>query len=156
MSVTKTIANFMRETFNVALQLLQIKKHEITHCDVFYITQKEIEKLRGILDPSRTLVGIDALRRVIFVDDSSLYRYKNSNKFVIFMTQNSAKALSFKNACAFTNPFDFKKATEDSDLANDLKDVASEINDMKDGVQKMNPKNMLKMENPLKPKKKPF
>ena len=112
MSVTKTIANFMRETFNVALQLLQIKKHEITHCDVFYITQKEIEKLRGILDPSRTLVGIDALRRVIFVDDSSLYRYKNSNKFVIFMTQNSAKALSFKNACAFTNPFDFKKATE--------------------------------------------
>jgi len=49
---------------------------------------------------------------------------------------------------------DFKKATEDSDLANDLKDVASEINDMKDGVQKMNPKNMLKTENPLKPKKK--
>ena len=49
---------------------------------------------------------------------------------------------------------DFKKATEDSDLAKDLKDVASEINDMKDGVEKMNPKNMLKPENPLKSKKK--
>ena len=47
---------------------------------------------------------------------------------------------------------DFKKATEDSNLANDLKDVASEINDMKDGVQKMNPKNMLKPENLSKSK----
>ncbi|MCF6342495.1 MAG: twin-arginine translocase TatA/TatE family subunit [Bacteroidales bacterium] len=49
---------------------------------------------------------------------------------------------------------DFKKATEDSDLASDLKDVASEINEMKDGVQKLNPKNMLKPDNPVKPKKK--
>lgn len=49
---------------------------------------------------------------------------------------------------------DFKKATEDSEIAKDLKDVASEINDMKDGVKKMNPKNLLKPENPLKPKKK--
>ncbi len=49
---------------------------------------------------------------------------------------------------------DFKKATEDSDLANDLKDVASEINEVKDGVKKMNPKNMLKSDNAVKPKKK--
>jgi len=49
---------------------------------------------------------------------------------------------------------DFKKATEDSDLANDLKDVASEINEVKDGVKKMNPKNMLKSEPTVKPGKK--
>lgn len=49
---------------------------------------------------------------------------------------------------------DFKKATEDSDLASDLKDVASEINEVKDGVKKMNPKNMLKTDDSAKPKKK--
>ena len=48
---------------------------------------------------------------------------------------------------------DFKKATEDSELTNDLKDVASEFNDMKKGVEKMNPKNILKPDNPLKSKK---
>ncbi len=49
---------------------------------------------------------------------------------------------------------DFKKATEESNLADDLKDVASEIRDVKDGVEKMNPKNMLKPDNTVKPKKK--
>ena len=49
---------------------------------------------------------------------------------------------------------DFKKATEESDIAKDLKDVASEINEVKDGVKKMNPKNMLKPENRLTSKKK--
>ncbi|MCF6170444.1 MAG: twin-arginine translocase TatA/TatE family subunit [Bacteroidales bacterium] len=48
---------------------------------------------------------------------------------------------------------DFKKATEDSDLAGDLKDVATEIKEMKDGVEKLNPKNMLKPDNTLKSKK---
>lgn len=49
---------------------------------------------------------------------------------------------------------DFKKATEDSDIKNDIKDVASEFNDLKSSVDKMNPKNMLKPDNLSKPKKK--
>ncbi len=49
---------------------------------------------------------------------------------------------------------DFKKATEDSGLAEDIKDVASEMNSMKDSVDKMNPKKMINIDNPLKTKKK--
>lgn len=39
---------------------------------------------------------------------------------------------------------DFKKATEESDLKNDIKDVASEINDLKSSVDSVNPKKILK------------
>ncbi len=39
---------------------------------------------------------------------------------------------------------DFKKATEESDLKNDIKDVASEINDLKSSVDNINPKKVLK------------
>ena len=49
---------------------------------------------------------------------------------------------------------DFKNATEDSNLKDDIKDVASEINDLKSSVDNINPKNMLKTDNLLKPKKK--
>jgi len=49
---------------------------------------------------------------------------------------------------------DFKSATEDSDLAKDIKDVASEMNEVKKDVDKLNPKKALTIENPLKPKKK--
>lgn len=49
---------------------------------------------------------------------------------------------------------DFKNATEDSNLKDDIKDVASEINDLKSSVDNMNPKKMLKTDNLLKPKKK--
>ena len=49
---------------------------------------------------------------------------------------------------------DFKSATEDSELAKDLKDVASEMDDIKKDVDKLNPKKSLRIENPLKGKKK--
>ena len=49
---------------------------------------------------------------------------------------------------------DFKSATEDSELAKDLKDVASKINEVKKDVDKINPKKAFKIENPLKTKKK--
>ena len=49
---------------------------------------------------------------------------------------------------------DFKKATSEGELTKDIKDVASEVNDIKDSVSKMNPGNMLDVENPLKSKKK--
>jgi sec-independent protein translocase protein TatA len=49
---------------------------------------------------------------------------------------------------------DFRSATEDSDLAKDLKDVASEMNEVKKDVDKLNPKKALRIENPLKGKKK--
>ncbi|HJN05699.1 MAG TPA: twin-arginine translocase TatA/TatE family subunit [Bacteroidales bacterium] len=49
---------------------------------------------------------------------------------------------------------DFKKATEDSGIKNDIKDVTSEIHDLKSGVNKINPKNILKTDNLQKPKKK--
>ncbi len=39
---------------------------------------------------------------------------------------------------------EFKKATEDEGLAKDLKDVASEIHDFKDDMDKINPKKILK------------
>lgn len=35
---------------------------------------------------------------------------------------------------------EFKGATEDSNLKEDLKDIASEVNDLKDSVDKVNPK----------------
>ncbi len=38
---------------------------------------------------------------------------------------------------------DFKNATEDSNIKNDITDVTSEINDIKSSVSKMNPKNIL-------------
>ncbi len=49
---------------------------------------------------------------------------------------------------------EFKDATEESDLAKDLKDVASEVNKVKKDVEKMDPKKMLNVENPLSSKKK--
>ena len=49
---------------------------------------------------------------------------------------------------------DFKSAAEDSELAKDLKDVASEINEVKKDVDKINPKKAFKIEDPLKTKKK--
>lgn len=49
---------------------------------------------------------------------------------------------------------DFKSATEDSDLAKDIKDVASEMNEVKKDVDKVNPKKAFQIENPLKSKKK--
>ena len=49
---------------------------------------------------------------------------------------------------------DFKKATEDSNIKNDIKDVTSEIQDLKATVNKINPKNMLKTGNLQKPTKK--
>ncbi len=39
---------------------------------------------------------------------------------------------------------EFKKATEEGELAKDLKDVASEIQDFKEDVDKINPKKILK------------
>lgn len=39
---------------------------------------------------------------------------------------------------------EFKKATQDEGFVNDLKDVASEVSDLKRDVEKINPKNMLK------------
>ncbi len=48
---------------------------------------------------------------------------------------------------------EFKSATEESDLAKDLKDVASEMNEVKKDVEKLNPKNAFKIENPLRTKK---
>ncbi len=38
---------------------------------------------------------------------------------------------------------EFKDATEDSGLKDDLKDIASEVNDLKDSVDKINPKKAL-------------
>jgi sec-independent protein translocase protein TatA len=35
---------------------------------------------------------------------------------------------------------EFKDATEDSGIKEDLKDIASEVNDLKDSVDKINPK----------------
>lgn len=49
---------------------------------------------------------------------------------------------------------EFKAATEDSDLAKDIKDVAAEVNDLKKGVDNINPKKILDIKNPLKQKKK--
>ncbi len=49
---------------------------------------------------------------------------------------------------------EFKSATEDSTLAEDLKGVAKEVNDLKKGVDKINPKKIIDIENPLKSKKK--
>jgi len=48
---------------------------------------------------------------------------------------------------------DFKKATEDSNIKEDIKDIASEFNDLKSNVDKINPKKSLKSDNFLKPKK---
>ena len=49
---------------------------------------------------------------------------------------------------------EFKDATEESDLAKDLKDVATEVNKVKKDVEKMDLKKMLNVENPLSSKKK--
>lgn len=48
---------------------------------------------------------------------------------------------------------EFKDATENSGIADDLKDIASEMNDVKSSVDKMNPKKILDKNNPLKTKK---
>ena len=47
---------------------------------------------------------------------------------------------------------DFKNATKDSNIKSDIADVASEINDLKSSVSKMNPKNILNTDNLVKPK----
>ncbi|MBN2615173.1 MAG: twin-arginine translocase TatA/TatE family subunit [Bacteroidales bacterium] len=39
---------------------------------------------------------------------------------------------------------EFKKATHDSDLAQDMKDVANEVNDLKKDIDKINPKKIIK------------
>ena len=49
---------------------------------------------------------------------------------------------------------DFKNATEDSNIKDDIKDVASEINELKSNVEKFNPKKILKTDNLTSPKKK--
>jgi len=48
---------------------------------------------------------------------------------------------------------EFKDATENSGIADDLKDIASEVNNVKSSVDKMNPKKILDKTNPMKPKK---
>ncbi len=47
---------------------------------------------------------------------------------------------------------EFKKATQDGELVNDLKDVASEVSGLKKDVEKINPKNMLKDATKIKEK----
>ncbi len=47
---------------------------------------------------------------------------------------------------------DFKNATEESGLKDDIKDVASEINDLKSSVDNINPKKILKTDNLSKKK----
>lgn len=49
---------------------------------------------------------------------------------------------------------EFRKAADDSDIAKDIKDVATEFNDIKSDVDKLNPKKAFKMDNPLGTKKK--
>ncbi len=49
---------------------------------------------------------------------------------------------------------EFKDATEESGLAKDLKDMASEVNKVKKDVEKLDPKKMLNVDNPLSSKKK--
>jgi len=49
---------------------------------------------------------------------------------------------------------EFKKTIDDEGLASDLKDVASEINDFKQDVEKINPKNLLKTDDKAKSRKK--
>jgi len=49
---------------------------------------------------------------------------------------------------------EFRKATDESELAGDLKDIKNEFDDLKGGVDKLNPTKKIKTENPLKPKKK--
>ncbi|MFA5419334.1 MAG: twin-arginine translocase TatA/TatE family subunit [Bacteroidales bacterium] len=48
---------------------------------------------------------------------------------------------------------EFKDATENSGIADDLKDIASEMKDVKSSVDKMNPKKFVENNNPLKTKK---
>ncbi|NQU31609.1 MAG: twin-arginine translocase TatA/TatE family subunit [Bacteroidetes bacterium] len=48
---------------------------------------------------------------------------------------------------------DFKDATEESNIKNDLKDVASEFNELKSSVDKINPKKILRTNELIKPKK---
>lgn len=49
---------------------------------------------------------------------------------------------------------EFKSATEESDLAKDLKDMKGEFDDMADDVKNLDPTKNLKPENPFKSKKK--
>ncbi|MDP2723427.1 MAG: twin-arginine translocase TatA/TatE family subunit [Bacteroidales bacterium] len=48
---------------------------------------------------------------------------------------------------------EFKDATENSGIADDLKDIASEMKDVKSSVDKMSPKKFVENNNPLKTKK---
>ena len=49
---------------------------------------------------------------------------------------------------------EFRTATDESGLAQDIKDVKSEFDGVKDSVDKLNPTKAFKAENPLKTKKK--
>lgn len=49
---------------------------------------------------------------------------------------------------------DFRKATEDSKIKDDIKDIASEFNDLKSNVDKINPRKAFKSDNILKSDKK--
>ncbi len=50
---------------------------------------------------------------------------------------------------------EFKDATEDSNLKEDLKDIASEVSDLKDSVDKVNPKKAIDdLKQPFKSSKK--
>ena len=49
---------------------------------------------------------------------------------------------------------EIKKAVDDEGLAGDLKDVASDINEFKQDVEKIHPKNLLKPEEKASPRKK--
>lgn len=48
---------------------------------------------------------------------------------------------------------EFKEATDKSGIADDLKDIASEVNNVKSSVDKMNPKKIIEKANPLNTKK---
>ena len=49
---------------------------------------------------------------------------------------------------------EFRQATDDSGLADDLKGIKDEFDDLKDGVKNLDPTKKLRSENPLKSKKK--
>lgn len=49
---------------------------------------------------------------------------------------------------------DFRKATDESGLAKDIKDIKNEFDDVKDDVTKLDPTRSLRPKNPLKSKKK--
>lgn len=49
---------------------------------------------------------------------------------------------------------EFRKASDESGIADDLKDIKNEFDDLKDGVKNLDPTKKFKTDNPIKPKKK--